>query len=181
MLRLFFLLMLFGYLLFELSLAGSMVRHFGFFSFVLEILLSMMLGVAAFQAQPQELFRQMRSELSTGQLDPRSLTQGVKGFIGALLLIFPGIFTDLVGLWLCLPWILHQFGFGSSQNSSSNQWNTSQSASHSSHQAAQNDDDEFKEVWQGDAFEQKKHHGKEHDQHPGVVIDITPENSDKNP
>lgn len=70
---------------------------------VLLILLTGTLGASLAKVQGVAVLRQIASELGQGLPPATRLVEGLLVLIGAVLLITPGVFTDLTGLLLLVP------------------------------------------------------------------------------
>jgi len=101
---LFFLFLLFTLMpLLELSLLFLLSSVFGFWTTVSVVLITGMVGAALARWQGfQTLFR-IQSEMRAGKMPAQAIGDGVLILIAGVLLITPGVITDIVGLSLLLP------------------------------------------------------------------------------
>ena len=67
------------------------------------VVLTGMVGAALAKQQGLGVFYRIRTELSYGQMPGDVIFDGVMVLIGAVLLITPGIFTDITGFLLLIP------------------------------------------------------------------------------
>lgn len=86
------------FLLLELYLSLKTGETIGFFWSVVWIVLSFMLGVLLLQRSSETMMGNMQS-MRRGKLDIRRFQNAsMSYFIGAILLIIPGVFSDLLGI-----------------------------------------------------------------------------------
>lgn len=85
----------------ELSLLVRIGARIGFLPTVGLVIATGVLGAGLARWQGTGVIRQMKGELLRGHLPAESLVDGAILLVAALLLITPGVLTDLVGL-LCL-------------------------------------------------------------------------------
>ena len=85
------------WLLFELS------GLFGFWTTILVVLLTGMLGAVLAKMQGWHTMFKIQNSLRAGQLPAKEMGDGVLILIAGVLLITPGVITDVVGLSLLVP------------------------------------------------------------------------------
>ncbi len=61
-------------------------------------------GAALAKWQGLSVLRKMQQEMAEGRMPASNLMDGVMILIGGILLLTPGILTDLLGLSLLIPW-----------------------------------------------------------------------------
>jgi UPF0716 protein FxsA len=81
-------------------LSGKLI---GVWSTVALIILTGMIGVHLAKQQGLAVVEEAKRELSYGRLPSGAILDGICVLIGAILLITPGFFTDIVGVFLLLP------------------------------------------------------------------------------
>jgi UPF0716 protein FxsA len=62
------------------------------------------LGAALARNQGRRVLRDWQAALNEGRVPERGIVSGMLVLLGALLLITPGILSDVLGLFLLLPW-----------------------------------------------------------------------------
>lgn len=85
------------YLLFQLGSATSPLFAIGL------VILTGIVGAALARQQGANVIQRIQSELGSGKMPADSLTDGVLILIAGVLLITPGILTDLFGFSLLIP------------------------------------------------------------------------------
>lgn len=87
----------------ELWLLGLVSERIGLSGTILMILGTGALGAALAKHQGLDTWREIRRQMSQGQVPAGMLLDGVMIFVAALLLITPGVLTDLLGVALLVP------------------------------------------------------------------------------
>lgn len=87
----------------ELVLLVQIGGAIGFWPTFGLVLLGGLVGVATARLTGVRTFFRFQSELAQGRLPGRALLDGVAMLLGAVLLIVPGVLTDLAGLALLFP------------------------------------------------------------------------------
>lgn len=77
--------------------------HIGALSTILIVLITGILGGIAAQAQGISVIRRISADLEQGIFPAESLWNGLFVLVGAVLLITPGLITDLLGFICILP------------------------------------------------------------------------------
>ena len=101
----------------ELYILIEIGSHIGGFNTVLLIIMTAILGVWLARLQGLRTLQQIKSSLSQGQVPAEELVDGVLILIGGILLVMPGVLTDLFALALLFPltrtyfkrWLRRQF------------------------------------------------------------------------
>jgi UPF0716 protein FxsA len=62
------------------------------------------LGAVLAKNQGRRVLRDWQAALAEGRVPERGIVSGILVLLGALLLITPGFLTDVLGLWLLIPW-----------------------------------------------------------------------------
>ena len=70
---------------------------------VLIIILTGVVGIYIIRRQKTEFMKQMQYQMSTGQPPGNALISGFCTLVGAILILLPGLITDVMGLLLLLP------------------------------------------------------------------------------
>jgi UPF0716 protein FxsA len=68
------------------------------------VLITGLLGAIMLRWQGLQALRKVQQDLQSGQMPTDSLVDGLLIVIASLLLISPGVITDLVGITLLVPW-----------------------------------------------------------------------------
>lgn len=68
------------------------------------VLITGLLGAIMLRWQGLQALRKVQQDLQSGQMPTDSLVDGLLIVIASLLLISPGVITDLVGITLLIPW-----------------------------------------------------------------------------
>ncbi len=89
--------------LFELALLIEIGRQIGVGATLALVILTGIAGAALTRAQGFAVLSQIQSELRREQLPAESLFDGFLVLAGGLLLLTPGIATDLIGFMLLVP------------------------------------------------------------------------------
>jgi UPF0716 protein FxsA len=87
----------------ELALLVELGKHIGLINTLAIVLLTGIAGAALAKSQGFGILARIRSELSQGQFPSESLIDGAMILAGALLLLTPGLLTDLLGFVLLVP------------------------------------------------------------------------------
>ncbi len=87
----------------ELALLIEIGRRVGVWWTVTLVLLTGAVGLTIARLQGFSILRRLSSELSQGLIPGDTILEGVLLLAGALLLITPGVLTDLAGLLLLVP------------------------------------------------------------------------------
>ena len=89
--------------LIELWLLFKLSGVFGFWTTISVVLLTGMLGASLARWQGWQAMHRIRSQMSQGMLPADALGDGVMILVAGVLLITPGVITDVVGLGLLIP------------------------------------------------------------------------------
>lgn len=89
---------------FELYLLVKVGEEIGTLNTVAIVVFTGILGASFAKSQGAQIFFNIRSALSQGQMPGRDMVQGVMILIGGVLLVTPGIVTDFVGFSLLIPY-----------------------------------------------------------------------------
>lgn len=89
--------------LIELALLIKLGQYIGALNTILIVILTGFVGAALARSEGFGVLRRIQNELAQGQLPGDSLLEGVLILSGALLLLTPGLLTDLLGFALLLP------------------------------------------------------------------------------
>lgn len=100
--RLFFLFILVPLL--ELYILIKIGGYLGAFQTVALVVLTALLGVVLVRFKGLRTLHQIRQSLSQGIVPAEEMVDGVLIFIGGILLITPGVLTDLFALVLLIPY-----------------------------------------------------------------------------
>lgn len=89
--------------LLELWLLFQLSGMFGFWTTIFVVLLTGMLGAVLAKMQGWHTMFKIQNSLRAGQLPAKEMGDGVLILIAGVLLITPGVITDIVGLSLLVP------------------------------------------------------------------------------
>ncbi len=89
--------------LLELWLLFQLSGVFGFWTTIAVVLLTGIVGAALAKAQGWHAMFRIQNELRAGKMPAKAMGDGVMILIAGVLLITPGVITDIVGLSLLLP------------------------------------------------------------------------------
>lgn len=92
----------------ELALLIELHSHVGFFSTVVIVLLTGVVGAALVRRQGLSILLSIQRELSVGNLPAPQMLDGVMVLLAGALLITPGLITDLSGFLLLVPPVREQ-------------------------------------------------------------------------
>lgn len=87
----------------ELLIIIEIGSRIGFWPTLALIVIPGLLGAVMARSQGTAVFAQVRSEIARGRLPGSKIVDGILIFIGGVLLITPGILTDILGLTVLLP------------------------------------------------------------------------------
>lgn len=73
------------------------------------IILSGVLGLSFAKRQGIEVWNQAQQSMNNGQMPTKQIIDGLCILVGAILLFAPGFITDVIGLFLIIPWIRYPF------------------------------------------------------------------------
>lgn len=88
----------------ELALLIELVQEIGFLRVAGLLFLSAVLGVMLIRLEGFRLLVEARAAVVSGRLPERGIIDRILVFFGASLLIAPGVVSDLVALFLFIPW-----------------------------------------------------------------------------
>ncbi|MFQ5772136.1 MAG: FxsA family protein [bacterium] len=89
--------------LIELALLIKLGQHIGLFNTIAVVIVTGIVGAALARYEGFGILHRIQNELARGQLPAESLLDGALILAGALLLLTPGLLTDVAGLALLLP------------------------------------------------------------------------------
>ncbi|KYD19636.1 FxsA family protein [Saccharococcus caldoxylosilyticus] len=81
-------------------LSGKLI---GIWSTLVLIMLTGMIGIWLVKQQGLAVIEKARREMSYGRLPSGAILDGICVFVGGVLLLTPGFFTDILGVFLLLP------------------------------------------------------------------------------
>jgi UPF0716 protein FxsA len=90
--------------LLELYILIKIGGYLGAFQTVALVVFTALLGIAIVRLQGLRTLQKIRQSLSQGIVPAEELVDGVLIFIGGILLIIPGVLTDLFALVLLIPY-----------------------------------------------------------------------------
>ena len=89
----------------EIAVFVKIGQIIGAWKVVALVFLSAILGVALLRYQSIGVIRRLDRDLKQGRMPDASLFDGFLIVVGAVLLIVPGLVTDVVGLFLMIPFV----------------------------------------------------------------------------
>lgn len=89
--------------LLELWLLFKLGDLFGFFTTISIVILTGMIGAALARQQGFQAIMRIQTEMRAGKMPAQAMGDGVLILVAGVLLITPGVITDIVGLSLLLP------------------------------------------------------------------------------
>ncbi len=89
--------------LLEIYLLASLGGIIGGFQVVLLVVASFLLGIWVLRTQSQASLYNMRTELGAGRVPADMLWQSISVYIAGVLLLLPGVISDVLGLILLFP------------------------------------------------------------------------------
>ena len=93
----------------ELFILIKIGGHIGALNTILLVIFTVLLGAMLVRMEGLRTLRQIQSSLAQGQLPAEELIDGVLIFAGGILLLTPGVLTDLCALILLLPYTRMHF------------------------------------------------------------------------
>lgn len=93
----------------EMMLLIKMGESFGFGATLLFILVTGFAGALASKIQGLRTWTLIQKELRAGRLPAEEMIDAFLIFFGGILLITPGVLTDLTGIILMIPWTRYWF------------------------------------------------------------------------
>jgi UPF0716 protein FxsA len=88
----------------ELLLLIEIGKAIGTLEVILLTIVTGIAGAALAKSQGLSVLRKMQQEMAEGRMPASNLIDGVMILIGGILLLTPGVLTDLFGLFLLIPW-----------------------------------------------------------------------------
>jgi UPF0716 protein FxsA len=93
----------------ELFILIKIGSHIGALNTILLVILTALLGAMLVRMEGLRTLRQIQSSLAQGQLPAEELIDGILIFAGGILLVTPGVLTDLCALILLIPYTRMHF------------------------------------------------------------------------
>ncbi len=88
----------------ELLLLIEIGKAIGTLEVILLTIVTGIAGAALAKSQGLSVLRKMQQEMAEGRMPASNLIDGVMILVGGILLLTPGVLTDLFGLLLLIPW-----------------------------------------------------------------------------
>jgi UPF0716 protein FxsA len=89
--------------LFEIAVIIEVGRAFGTAQILFEIIISAFIGWLVITSTTNRTGIRVRQALATLEVPAQSLVKGIMAVFGGILLLIPGLVTDLIGLILAIP------------------------------------------------------------------------------
>lgn len=93
----------------ELFILVKLGTVIGFWPTVAIVLITGILGASLARLQGFLVFRQIQNELQSGQIPADKMVDGLLIFIGGVVLLTPGLLTDLAGFAMLIPFTRNIF------------------------------------------------------------------------
>lgn len=103
------LLLFIGIPLLELAILVWLGSHIGFWPTMAIVLVTGILGALLARLEGLRVVLQIRAELLGGRMPVGQLLDGLMVLIGGVVLLTPGLLTDLLGFSLLIPWTRSKF------------------------------------------------------------------------
>jgi UPF0716 protein FxsA len=87
----------------EVYLFNLVVGSFGGTKTLLLTLFTSVIGIVMMRFEGKKVLQDARLQMNSGQIPGRTLVDGLSIFIGGLLLMLPGFFTDIIGFSMIFP------------------------------------------------------------------------------
>lgn len=97
-----------GLPLIELAILVKLGELMGFWPTIGLVVITGFLGAYLAKLQGFWIFRRIQNELAAGRMPANELVDGLLILIGGIVLLTPGLLTDLFGFSLLIPWIRTQ-------------------------------------------------------------------------
>jgi UPF0716 protein FxsA len=91
--------------LLELAILVKLGEVIGFWPTIGLVVITGILGASLAWAQGFMIYTRIQSELAAGRIPTGELVDGLLILIGGIVLLTPGLLTDLFGFALLIPWI----------------------------------------------------------------------------
>ncbi len=88
----------------ELFVLIEIGKAIGTLEVILLTIASGIAGAALAKSQGLSVLRKMQKEMAEGRIPAANLIDGLMIFIGGILLLTPGILTDIIGFLFLIPW-----------------------------------------------------------------------------
>lgn len=88
----------------ELALLIRLGGWIGYWPTIGIVFLTGLVGAGLAQQQGGSVIRRIRGELQGGRMPVQALLDGLLVLIGGVVLLTPGVLTDLLGIMLLIPW-----------------------------------------------------------------------------
>ena len=98
-----------GIPLIELALLVKLGELVGFWPTIALVITTGVIGASLAQTQGFKVFGKIQTELAAGRIPTHHLVDGLLIFAGGIVLLTPGLLTDILGFSLMIPWVRTQF------------------------------------------------------------------------
>ena len=95
--------------LIELAILVKIGELIGFWPTIGMVIITGAIGAALAQSQGFRVFAKIQAELAAGRIPTHHLIDGLLILVGGIVLLTPGLLTDILGFLLMIPWIRKQF------------------------------------------------------------------------
>lgn len=97
--------LLFSLVYIEISIFVTVANKIGVFFSMLLILLTCLVGIAIVKVQGIKNAAQLKEKLAAGNDPTMQVVKNISLILAAVLFIFPGFFTDIIGIILLIPFV----------------------------------------------------------------------------
>ena len=87
----------------ELLILIELGGHIGVLNTILLIFITGVVGAALAKSEGRQILMEIQKEMSFGRMPGDALISGLSVLLGGAMLITPGVFTDVVGFFLVIP------------------------------------------------------------------------------
>ena len=91
--------------LLEMAILIKLGEKLGFGHTIALVVVTGILGASLAKQQGFRVFRRIQQELNSGKIPASELIDGLLILIGGIVLLTPGLLTDLFGFALLIPWL----------------------------------------------------------------------------
>lgn len=91
----------------ELAVLIKLAQTINWVNTILIVIITGLLGALIAKHQGLSVLQKIQSELSQGNLPTDNIIDGFLVFIGGVFLIAPGLITDIIGLFIIIPYTRH--------------------------------------------------------------------------
>ncbi len=98
-----------GIPLIELAILVKLGELIGFWPTIGMVIITGAIGASLAQSQGFRILGKIQAELAAGKIPTHHLIDGLLILVGGIVLLTPGLLTDILGFSLMIPWVRTQF------------------------------------------------------------------------